>query len=100
MKALPQNPKVALTIDEAAHPAKVLLVRGTAKTEVLDGVVPEYAEAAKRYLGEEPGRAWVEQVGGLFQQMVRIAIQPEWVKILDFETRFPSAIELAIRGES
>jgi len=27
-----------------------------------------------------------------------IAIEPEWVKILDFQTRFPSAIEKAIGG--
>jgi len=34
----------------------------------------------------------------MFKQMARIAIAPEWVKILDFETRFPSAIEEAVKG--
>jgi hypothetical protein len=34
----------------------------------------------------------------MFKQMARIAIQPEWVKILDFQTRFPKAIEEASAG--
>jgi len=100
VKALPMNPKVALSIDEETFPAKVLLVRGISTTEVIDGVAPEYAEAAKRYMGEEQGSAWVTQLGSMFKQMVRIVIQPEWVKILDFETRFPSAIESVIKGGS
>jgi hypothetical protein len=30
--------------------------------------------------------------------MVRIAIKPEWVSIIDFEKRFPSAIEAAMQS--
>ena len=32
----------------------------------------------------------------LFPQMARISLSPDWVGILDFETRFPSAVERAI----
>jgi hypothetical protein len=32
-------------------------------------------------------------------QMVRISVRPEWVGILDFEERFPSAIEAAMSGQ-
>jgi hypothetical protein len=98
VKALARNAKVALTIDEDAFPPKVLLVRGTAAVSMVEGLVPEYAEAALRYLGDEQGRAWQEQARGMFQRMARIAIEPEWVKILDFQTRFPSAVEAAMRG--
>jgi hypothetical protein len=98
VKALTRNAKVALTIDEDAFPPKVLLVRGAAAVEVIDGLVPEYRQAARRYLGEEQGRGWEDQARGMFKQMARIAIEPEWVKILDFQTRFPSAIEAAGRG--
>ena len=94
--AMTRNAKVALTIDEDTYPPKVLLVRGIASVEVIDGVVPEYAEAARRYLGDEQGREWEEQARGMFKQMARIAIEPEWLKILDFKTRFPSAIEKAV----
>jgi hypothetical protein len=100
VKALAQNAKVALTIDEEGYPPKVLLVRGTARVEVIDGVVPEYAEAARRYLGEEQGRGWEQQARGMFKQMARITIEPEWVKILDFQTRFPRAIADAIAESS
>lgn len=98
VKVLQQNPKVALSIDEQIWPYKVLLVRGTAQTEIVDGVVPEYAASANRYFGEEQGQAWTGQVGGMFSQMARIVIKPEWVGIMDFEQRFPSAIETAMAG--
>lgn len=98
MRALTQNSKVALTIDTNTWPNKVLQIRGTVEVETVDGVVPEYAIAARRYFGEEQGQAWVEQVGKMFSQMARISIRPEWVSIIDFEKRFPSAIEAAMAG--
>jgi len=96
LKALAKNPKVALTIDDNAFPHKVLLVRGTARLEPIQGVVPEYAMAADRYFGTQQGRAWVEQMSSLVkdQDMVRITITPEWVGLLDFQVRFPSALPL------
>jgi hypothetical protein len=92
LKALAKNPKVALTIDDNTFPHKVLLVRGTARLQSVDGVVPEYAMAAERYFGAEQGRAWVTQVHGMTPSMMRVSITPEWVGLLDFQTRFPSAI--------
>jgi Pyridoxamine 5'-phosphate oxidase len=92
LKALQRNQRVALTIDDNTWPHKVLLVRGAARVEMIDGVVPEYAAAAVRYFGEEEGKAWVEQVGQMTKKMGRISIKPDWVGILDFTTRFPSAI--------
>ena len=90
--ALRTHPQVALTIDGNAFPYQVLLLRGTAAVEIVAGVVPEYALAARRYFGEEQGAAWVAQIGTITSEMARIAIRPEWVGILDFQTRFPSAI--------
>lgn len=98
MKALSHNPKVALTIDSITWPYKILLIRGTARIETTEGIVPEYAAAAQRYFGEAQGRAWVEQVRGLFPRMGRIVVRPEWVGILDMETRFPSAFAAAMSG--
>lgn len=92
LKALQKNPKVSLTIDDNTFPHKVLLVRGTARMERVDGIVPEYATAAERYFGPEQGQAWVKHLGTLISSMVRIRIQPEWVGVLDFQTRFPSAL--------
>lgn len=92
LRALARNPKVAITIDDNTFPHKVLSVRGTAHLETVDGVVPEYALAAERYFGRDQGQAWVQQLGGTITQMVRIVVTPEWVGVLDFQTRFPSAL--------
>jgi hypothetical protein len=94
LKALGKNPKVALTIDDNNFPHKVLLIRGTARLETVTGIVPEYAKAAERYFGDQQGKAWVEQLESKIQAMVRITITPEWVGLLDFQTRFPSALSL------
>ena len=94
LKALARNPKVALTIDDNNFPHKVLLVRGTARLQKVDGVVPEYAMAAERYFGVEQGNAWIEKMRGMGGGMMRIATTPEWVGLLDFQTRFPSALPI------
>jgi len=94
LKALRKNPKVALTIDDNVFPHKVLLVRGTARLQTMSGIVPEYAMAAERYFGSEQGKAWVKQMGTMIQEMVRITVTPEWAGLLDFQTRFPSALPL------
>ena len=94
LKALAKHPKVALTIDSDGFPYTVLSVRGSARMETLKGVAPEYASAAERYFGSEQGKAWVKQMEGMSPDMVRITITPEWVALLDFKTRFPSALGL------
>ena len=94
LKALARNPKVALTIDDNAFPHKVLLIRGTARLDPVDGIVPEYAIAAERYFGPEQGKAWVAQLSQMVSSMVRVTVKPEWVGLLDFQTRFPSALPL------
>jgi hypothetical protein len=66
---LPDHAQVALTIDSNPSPEKVLLIRGIARVEIVEGVLPEYAAAAERYMGEEQGRAWVEQVRAMFAHM-------------------------------
>ncbi|HTP17238.1 MAG TPA: pyridoxamine 5'-phosphate oxidase family protein [Streptosporangiaceae bacterium] len=95
--ALAAHPKVALTIDTDTWPPHVLLVRGTASVEVVDGIPPEYLEGARKLV---PGQQWEvfeAQVRGLYKQMARIAIVPSWAKLLDFQTRIPSPIEQLIR---
>jgi hypothetical protein len=93
MKALPKNTKVAVTIDTETWPYHALMVRGTAVCSVVHGLPPEYVAAAHRYMGVEAGDAWVANVNNMSPTAARIAIRPEWVGILDFETRWPSAIE-------
>jgi hypothetical protein len=94
LKALAADPRVALSIDEhTVWPHKVLMIRGTADVEMLDDVVPEYALSATRYFGPDQGPAWVATLRG--KPMARIGIVPSWAGVLDFETRFPSALVAA-----
>jgi Pyridoxamine 5'-phosphate oxidase len=90
LKALREHPQVAITIDTSDWPHQVLLLRGDAAIDVLDDVGEEYAASARRYFGDEAGEAWVGQLRG--QPMARIRVRPTWAAVLDFETRFPSAL--------
>lgn len=92
LKALRKNPKVAITIDDNTFPHKVLLIRGTARLETVDGIVPEYEASAARYFDTELARGWLGQLRGMVSTMVRITVTPDWVGLLDFQTRFPSAL--------
>jgi hypothetical protein len=90
--AIRTHREVALTIDTAEPPFRVLQIRGTAAVERVDGVSPEMATASMRYMGQEAGQAWVEQAARLSPQTVRIAIRPGWVDVLEFETRLPGGM--------
>jgi Pyridoxamine 5'-phosphate oxidase len=100
VRALARNPKVGMTIDTDAFPPHVLLVRGSATLETVDGVPPEYLEASRKQVGAEQMPAFEAQVRGLYKQMVRISIRPEWAKLLDFETRLPSPVEQLLRQQA
>jgi hypothetical protein len=97
VRALSRNPHVAMTIDTTTFPPHVLLVRGTATLEVVDGIPPEYLEASKKQVAPEQMPNFEAQVRALYKQMARITVTPTWAKILDFETRLPSPVEKLIR---
>jgi PPOX class probable F420-dependent enzyme len=90
--ALQAHPAVAITIDTAEPPFRVLQLRGTAEVTLVACPSPEMVAAATRYMGPQAGQAWVEQAARLSPQMVRIAVRPEWVDVLDFETRLPGGM--------
>jgi len=100
VRALEARPEVALTIDTSAWPYHELLVRGVAKVERMPRVVPEYALAAERYFGPEQGRAWVQQASGMLKEWARVAITPTEAAVIDFETRWPSAIARAMAAQT
>ena len=91
VKALVASPAVAITIDSETAPYKILLARGRARVEIVEGAVAEYAEAAIRYFGPEQGAQFRDHANATFIGMARIAVKPEWVGLIDFQTRYPSA---------
>lgn len=84
--ALKAHPEVALTIDAGNTPggARSLSVRGRATVEIVDGVVPEYLEAARRSMDREAATQFEQNVRRMYDQMARIAITPSWVRFYDF----------------
>lgn len=98
MRVLKDGAKVAVSIDSNEMPYKVLLIRGTVRVDTVDGIAPEYAAATRRMDGEEAGNEWLAQLALISPRMSRIFITPEWVGILDFETRFPNALERAMEN--
>jgi len=98
VRALRQNPRVALTIDTQGYPPNVLLVRGSATVEVVDGVFPEYLEASRKLVPAGQFAEWEAGVRTLYTSMAKITIAPDWAKLLDFETTIPKAVEDLVRA--
>jgi hypothetical protein len=98
--ALRRNPRVALTIDRGAFPPKVLLLRGTADLDLVAGVPDGYLAAGHKVMTDEQYPGWVAGVQALYDEMVVITVTPTWVKLLDFETTIPQAVEDLIRRKS
>ena len=99
LPALHSNPTVALTIDTEVHPPKILLIRGQAELDYVDGIPDEYLEATSTYETTPEQRVeWEAEVRSLYHEgMVRIVVTPTWAKLIDFETTLPSAVEELIR---
>ena len=94
VKALQVNPDVALTIDTDEFPPNVLLVRGRADVEWVDGIPDEFMQMNDpSYMTAEQREAWEAGVRSLYDAMYRIRVVPRWAKVLDFETTLPSAVE-------
>jgi hypothetical protein len=98
LPALRRNPAVALTIDTEAHPPKVLLIRGQAELDAVDGIPEEYFQWNGTYQMTPGQRAeWEAGVRSLYDGMVRVVVTPTWAKLIDFETTLPTAIEELMR---
>ena len=97
--ALRHNPAVALTIDTEVHPPKILLIRGRAGLDAVDGIPDEYLEMNGSYeMTPEQRVEWEAEVRSLYHDgMVRIVVTPTWAKLIDFETTLPSAVEQLVR---
>jgi pyridoxamine 5'-phosphate oxidase-like protein len=99
LQALAENPMVALTIDTEVHPPKILLIRGRAELDYVDGIPDEYLQTTSTYeMSPEQRVVWEAEVRSLYHEgMVRIVVTPTWAKLIDFETTLPSPVEELVR---
>lgn len=95
-KVLTNGSKVAVSIDRDFAASKILLIRGTVRVDTVEGIAPEYTAMIYRTMSKEDAEALLKEAAPLYPRMTRIFIHPDWVGILDFETRLPSAVERAI----
>jgi hypothetical protein len=94
LHSLRANPAVALTIDTESHPPKILLIRGRAELDVVDGIPEEFLRMNGSYeMSAEQRVEWEREVRSLYDGMVRVVVTPTWAKLIDFETTLPSAVE-------
>jgi hypothetical protein len=101
LPSLRRNPMVALTIDTEVHPPKILLIRGRAELDTVDGIPHEYLQMNGSYeMTPEQRVEWEASVRSLYDSMVRIVVTPTWVKLIDFETTLPTAIEELLRQQA
>ena len=99
LRALRENPMVALTIDTEVHPPRILLIRGPAELDAVDGIPDEYLHTTSSYrMTPEQRVVWEAEVRSLYSDgMVRIVVTPTWAKLIDFESTLPSAVEELVR---
>ena len=98
--ALEADGRVAITIDVLGPPPRVLLVRGRATLETVDGVPDGYLEASRRAIPREAWEDFETQVRAMYKQMVAVTITPDWARLLDFETTAPIAVEKLMREQN
>jgi hypothetical protein len=92
LQALHAHPDVTVMIDTETSPPEVLSLRGRVEISEVDGIPPEYAAAARRYLGEDVAREYLAGIDQPGTRMARIDLRPTWVGVHDFRTRLPSAL--------
>ena len=98
LASLRRNPAVSLTIDTEVHPPTILLLRGEAVLDEVQGIPDEYLEMSGTYeMTPEQRREWETEVRSLYDSMVRIVVKPTWAKLIDFEETLPSAVVELIR---
>jgi hypothetical protein len=97
LRALREQPEIAVSIDTDGFPPEVLSLRGPAEVTEVDGVAPENARAAQRYMGPEAATYYLAQIDQPGTRTARIAVRPAWVGVLDFQTRLPSAERTSLR---
>lgn len=96
--SLRRNPAVALTIDTEVHPPIILLLRGEAVLDEVDGIPDEYLQMNGTYeMTPEQRVTWEAEVRSLYASMVRIVITPRWAKLIDFDETLPTPVEELIR---
>ena len=95
--ALKEGDKVAVTFDSYTPPFMVLYIRGIVHLCPCDELVPEWCQATERMMGKTGAEGFLKMTDDMLKagaiEITRLAVEPTWAGIIDFQTRFPSGIE-------
>lgn len=72
----------------------VLLIRGEARVEVLDGIPEEYVEVSRKLVPDDQWASWEAGVRCLYDEMAKIMITPTWAKLLDLDDHPKAVVDL------
>jgi len=98
LASLRRDPAVALTVDTEVHPPKILLMRGEAVLDEVEGIPDEYLQMNGTYdMTPEQRVDWEAEVRSLYDSMVRIVVKPTWAKLIDFDETLPTPVEELMR---
>jgi hypothetical protein len=95
--ALRAHPAVAVTVATHHQGAKALLLRGEVTFRDVDGLLEEYAIAHRRTMGGQASKGYLAAIDKPGLRMVRIALRPRWVGVLDFSRRMPERTPRIVR---
>jgi general stress protein 26 len=84
VKAIGRSPRVALEIEGGQGAEQVLLIKGDAQIDIVDGVADEYLAMSRRTMSADDAEQFEAQVRSTYPQMARITITPAWVRYYDF----------------
>jgi pyridoxamine 5'-phosphate oxidase-like protein len=100
VRALQRDPRIAFEVDTEDQPPNILLVRGVASVEIVDGVPDEFLAASRKAVPEEAWSDFEAQSRAMYPSMARITVIPHWAKVIDFEERVPIAVEKLMAGKN
>ncbi len=92
LRALAENPAVAMTIDSASPPYHVLLIDGDAALEPVEGMAPEYRPIVERYLGAAGAEGYLNALLPRVKRQVVIRVTPRSYRVFDFVKRRPKSL--------
>jgi hypothetical protein len=102
VRAMAARPQVALTIDTDGETGpRSLLLRGTAATDIVDGVPGEHIAASTKGLDGEQASQVEAGMRAMYRQMARTVITPQWARYYDFAAgRMPGFLQELAAGAS
>jgi hypothetical protein len=96
-EAIRRRPRVAIEIEGGSGAEELLLVRGDAAVDVVDGVADEYLAAARKSMSGTDADAFEKQVRDTYPQMARIVVTPRWARYYNFPAgRLPPFLQALV----